>query len=73
MKQSQYLVYSDGKGNIFEDHTLYAVGRAGWDALPIPADEWIGWLPAKARCTTVFYPWDHCWQCPKASAVLPLH
>jgi len=41
MKQSPYLLYSDGKGNIFEDHTLYAVGRAGWDAFPIPSDEWI--------------------------------
>jgi len=42
MKQSPYLLYSDGKGNIFEDHTLYAVGRAGWDALPIPTNEWMG-------------------------------
>jgi wyosine [tRNA(Phe)-imidazoG37] synthetase (radical SAM superfamily) len=41
MKQSPYLLYSDGKGNIFEDHTLYAVGRAGWDAFPISANEWI--------------------------------
>lgn len=36
-----FLLYSDGKGNIFEDTTLYAVGRSGWDALPIPEDEWI--------------------------------
>ena len=41
MKHSPYLLYSDGKGNIFEDHTLYAVGRAGWDAFPVPEDEWI--------------------------------
>ncbi|HEY6975108.1 MAG TPA: radical SAM protein [Chitinophagaceae bacterium] len=41
MKQSPYLLYSDGKGNIFEDQALYAVGRAGWDAFPVPADEWI--------------------------------
>lgn len=39
--QSPFLLYSDGKGNIFEDPTLYAVGRAGWDAFPIPAEEWI--------------------------------
>lgn len=39
--QSPFLLYSDGKGNIFEDHTLYVVGRSGWDALPIPEDEWI--------------------------------
>ena len=41
MNHSPYLLYSDGKGNIFEDHTLYAVGRAGWDAFPIPENEWI--------------------------------
>jgi pyruvate-formate lyase-activating enzyme len=36
-----YLLYSDGKGNIFEDTSLYVVGRTGWDAMPIPEDEWI--------------------------------
>jgi wyosine [tRNA(Phe)-imidazoG37] synthetase (radical SAM superfamily) len=39
--QSPFLLYSDGNGNIFEDETLYAVGRAGWDAFPIPTEEWI--------------------------------
>lgn len=39
--ESPYLLYSDGKGNIFEDTSLYAVGRSGWDAMPIPTDEWI--------------------------------
>lgn len=34
-------MYSDGKGNIFEDTSLYVTGRSGWDALPIPDDEWI--------------------------------
>ena len=38
---SPFLLYSDGNGNIFEDESLYAVGRSGWDALPIPTDEWI--------------------------------
>ena len=38
---SPFILYSDGKGNIFEDTSLYAVGRSGWDALPIPEDEWI--------------------------------
>jgi wyosine [tRNA(Phe)-imidazoG37] synthetase (radical SAM superfamily) len=38
---SPYILYSDGKGNIFEDTSLYVVGRSGWDALPIPEDEWI--------------------------------
>jgi wyosine [tRNA(Phe)-imidazoG37] synthetase (radical SAM superfamily) len=41
MNHSPYLLYSDSKGNIFEDHTLYAVGRAGWDAFPVSEDEWI--------------------------------
>jgi hypothetical protein len=36
-----FLLYSDGKGTIFEDQTLYAVGRSGWDAMPVPEDEWI--------------------------------
>jgi len=34
-------MYSDGKGNIFEDISLYAAGRSGWDAMPIPANEWM--------------------------------
>lgn len=42
---SPYLLYSDSKGNIFEDTSLYVVGRSGWDAVPIPEDEWIE-LPA---------------------------
>ena len=36
-----YLLYSDGNGNIFEDTTLYAVGRAGWDAFPVENEDWI--------------------------------
>ncbi|MBA3829407.1 MAG: radical SAM protein [Taibaiella sp.] len=38
---SPYILYSDGKGNIFEDTTLYVTGRTGWEAVPIPEDEWI--------------------------------
>lgn len=41
MQTSPYLLYSDGEGNIFEDETLYAVGRAGWDAFPVEPDQWI--------------------------------
>lgn len=41
MNVSPYIMYSDGKGNIFEDTSLYVVGRSGWDAFPIPDDEWI--------------------------------
>ncbi|RAJ06905.1 radical SAM family protein [Chitinophaga skermanii] len=36
-----YILYSDGKGNIFEDETMYVTGRSGWDAFEIPGDEWI--------------------------------
>ena len=38
---SPYILYSDGNGNIFEDTSLYVTGRTGWDAVPIPEDEWI--------------------------------
>lgn len=40
-KHSPYILYSDSKGNIFEDSTLYAAGRSGWDALPIPEGDWM--------------------------------
>ena len=36
-----YLLYSDGKGNIFEDTSLYVVGRTGWDAIPVEEEAWI--------------------------------
>lgn len=38
---SPYLLYSNGEGKIFEDTSLYAVGRTGWDAMPIPEEDWI--------------------------------
>jgi pyruvate-formate lyase-activating enzyme len=41
MTTTPYLLYSDGEGNIFEDDTLYAVGRAGWDAFEVPEEQWI--------------------------------
>jgi pyruvate-formate lyase-activating enzyme len=41
LSNSPYLLYSDGKGNIFEDTSLYVVGRSGWDAMPIPEEDWI--------------------------------
>lgn len=41
LTHSPYILYSDGKGNIFEDTSLYATGRSGWNAMPIPEDEWI--------------------------------
>jgi hypothetical protein len=36
-----YLLYSDGKGSIFEDTSLYVVGRTGWDAVPVEEEAWI--------------------------------
>jgi pyruvate-formate lyase-activating enzyme len=39
--QAPYLLYADGQGNIFEDRSLFATGRSGWDALPVPAEDWI--------------------------------
>jgi wyosine [tRNA(Phe)-imidazoG37] synthetase (radical SAM superfamily) len=36
-----YLLYSDGNGNIFEDKSLYAIGRSGWDAFPVEDEAWI--------------------------------
>ncbi len=41
MKHSPYILFSDGDGNIFEDTSLYAGGRSGWDALPVENEEWI--------------------------------
>ena len=41
ISQSPYILYSDGNGNIFEDESLYALGRAGWDAFPIEKEDWI--------------------------------
>ncbi|MFT3750069.1 MAG: radical SAM protein [Agriterribacter sp.] len=38
---SPYILYSNGKGEIFEDTSLYAVGRTGWDAIPVPVNDWI--------------------------------
>lgn len=36
-----YLLYSDGQGNIYEDLSLYALGRSGWDAMPVDEADWI--------------------------------
>jgi len=41
LQQSPYLLYSDGEGNIFEDTSLFAVGRSGWDAVPVAVEDWI--------------------------------
>ncbi len=41
LQQSPYILCSDGEGNIYEDTSLYVVGRAGWDAMPIDPADWI--------------------------------
>lgn len=41
LSQSPFLLYSDGNGNIFEDTSLFATGRSGWDAIQVPAEDWI--------------------------------
>lgn len=41
LSTSPYIMYSDGDGNIFEDMSLYAMGRAGWDAFEVPPEDWI--------------------------------
>ena len=41
LKESPFILYSDGKGNIFEDTSLYVTGRSGWDAIPVDPQEWI--------------------------------
>jgi sulfatase maturation enzyme AslB (radical SAM superfamily) len=40
IKHSPYLLYSDGEGEIFEDKSLYATGRSGWDAFDVPLEDW---------------------------------
>ena len=41
LDSSPYILYSDGNGNIYEDTSLFVTGRTGWDAVPVPEDEWI--------------------------------
>ena len=41
LPHSPYILYSDGKGTIFEDTSLFSLGRSGWDAFEVPCEEWI--------------------------------
>ena len=41
LTQSPFLLYSDGNGNIFEDSSLFVLGRAGWDAFEVSLENWI--------------------------------
>lgn len=38
---SPYVLYADHEGNVFEDTSLYAVGRSGFYATPVAPEEWI--------------------------------
>lgn len=48
LNHSPYILYSDGKGNTYEDKTLFTAGRSGWEAMAVPPGEWIQ-LPAGGR------------------------
>lgn len=41
LQQSPFLLYADEEGNVYEDTSLYAVGRSGHYATPIPVEDWI--------------------------------
>lgn len=41
LKHSPYLLYADDEGNIFEDTSLFVLGRTGWDAVEIDLEDWI--------------------------------
>lgn len=41
LKQSPFLLYADEEGNVFEDETLFAIGRSGWFADPVAVEDWI--------------------------------
>ena len=41
LSHSPYVLYADGMGNVYEDTSLYACGRSGRFADPIPAEDWI--------------------------------
>ncbi len=41
LNTSPFLLYADENGNVFEDNTLYALGRSGWYADEIPSEDWI--------------------------------
>jgi wyosine [tRNA(Phe)-imidazoG37] synthetase (radical SAM superfamily) len=41
LSSSPFLLYADENGNVFEDTSLYALGRSGWYADEVPLDDWI--------------------------------
>ena len=47
-----FLLYADNDGNVFEDTSLYACGRTGFFADPVPEDNWIS-LPTGGNLYTL--------------------
>lgn len=41
LKHTPYVLYADEAGNVFEDTSLYAVGRSGFYANPTEIEDWI--------------------------------
>ncbi len=41
LKHTPFVLYADDKGNVFEDTSLYAVGRSGFYAQPTEREDWI--------------------------------
>ncbi|MCX8472046.1 MAG: radical SAM protein [Sediminibacterium sp.] len=41
LTHSPFLLYCDDEGNIYEDTSLYAVGRSGWYAAEVELKNWI--------------------------------
>ena len=41
LTSTPFLLYADENGNVFEDTSLYALGRSGWYADEVPLDDWI--------------------------------
>ncbi|MEL7123532.1 MAG: radical SAM protein [Bacteroidota bacterium] len=41
LKQSPYVLYCDDDGNVFEDTSLFAVGRTGYYSIPVDEKDWI--------------------------------
>jgi hypothetical protein len=41
LTKSPFLLFADDEGNIFEDTSLYVLGRTGWDAVEVDLEDWI--------------------------------
>ncbi len=41
LKHTPFVLYADEEGNVFEDTSLYAVGRSGFYAQPTEIEDWI--------------------------------